>query len=181
MKRLFLLIFISLSAIFSADCQDADSLKMRAVELERIHFLASDPLQAELALVEKYSCLMQLGDSEQAAQTLNRIQLYQLPESERIMVENAIADASSAVNGGESGKKHKAIWAFIPPVGHFLAGEYGRGLLMSGLDAGVLAFGIWQILSGNWITGYLVGAVGLEIFYYDEAVRLLEDGNYKAY
>ena len=182
MKRLFLLTFIFLctasltdaqtvlSAVTAADSHVCDSLRMRAVDLERVYFLSQDPHEAEMALLEKARCLNSLGDAEEAAVALRRIDLSVLDEASRAEVAAMLGEPTAQPESQHKGAK---ILAFLPPLGHFKAGEYGRGVLCTAVDLGALAFGIWQVASGQWITGWLCGAVILEVSYFDEAMRLV--------
>lgn len=65
-----------------------------------------------------------------------------------------------------------AFLSFIPPLGHIYACQPGRGTLMTLADAGEIAFGVWQIISHNYITGYLCACVPLSKTWFEEAGRV---------
>jgi len=173
MRRLFFWTFIFLCTAFSASAQNqADSLRMKAVEMERMHFQCNDPVEGEKALLQKAVILMQLGEKAEAASALSRLNSFALDTQEQELAQRLLEEANATDEDSSKHLTHKAL-AFLPPLGHIEAGQAGRGVLHTALDAGSLAFGIWQVASGQWITGYLCGAVGLEIFWYDEAIRLI--------
>lgn len=173
MRRLFFWTFIFLCTAYSADGQTmADSLRMKAVEMERMYYRCSDPVEGEKALLQKAGILMQLGEKSEAAAVLGRLNTFALDPQEQELARRLLEETGSAEEESRKHLVHNAL-AFIPPLGHIEAGQTGRGVLHTLLDAGALGFGIWQVASGQWITGYLCGAVGLEIFWYDEALRLI--------
>lgn len=173
---------------------EADSLRFAAIMCERAYYFAceeqSDPSAAESLLLEKASLLLRAGEGEQALGTLMRVNAFFLNSEDRErytqMLDSLSQDAAvtgeqqdAAVTGEQQdlngAKGYPALWAFVPPVGHCLAGKPARGVLMALLDAGELAFGIWQACSGNWITAYLVGAGGLYLTYFTEGVRIVPE------
>jgi len=175
MRRLFFWTFIFLCTAFSVNAQaPADSLRMKAVEMERIYFRCGDPVEGEKALLQKAVILIQLGEKAEAASTLSRINTFALDSQEQELARKLLEEAASSDKESQKHLVHNAL-AFLPPLGHIEAGQAGRGVLHALLDAGALSFGIWQVASGQWITGYLCGAVGLEIFWYDEALRLINE------
>lgn len=52
--------------------------------------------------------------------------------------------------------------SFIPPAAHFYNEKYGEGLLSAGLNAASIAFTVFNLLGGYWITGILGGAIALD-------------------
>lgn len=57
-------------------------------------------------------------------------------------------------------KSERLGWylSFIPGLGHAYAGEYGLGAAAFVMNAAVLAFGVWQMFEGCWLTAWLGGA-----------------------
>lgn len=149
----------------------ADSLRFAAIMLERAYYFAGESEDAESYLLEKASLQLRAGDREESLRTLMRVNAFLLPAGGREEYQNLL-DSLSVTPVAQQG--HSAFWAFVPPVGHCLAGEtVWRGLLMALLDAGELSFGIWQACSGNWITAYVIGAGGLYQTYFKEGVRIV--------
>lgn len=164
-------------AVCSPAVQLADSLRFVAIMRERDYYYATDSGDAETFLLEKASLLFRAGDREESLRTLTRVNAFLLPPQGREEYEKLLhslsLEACNAEPPGQDSDAHSAFWAFVPPIGHCLAGETLRGLMMTLLDAGELAFGIWQACSGNWITAYIIGAGGLYQTYFKEGVRIV--------
>lgn len=171
MKRLCLSIFFCLCTLYSVEAQD--SLRLKALQCEREYYSLESASEAEAALLRKAECLVALGDTLAAESTLKRINLYMLDAQSQQRSDSLLLSLQKLPE--EKGKKHSGVWAFVPPVGHIMAGEPGRGVLMTIADAGALAFGIWQAISGNWITAYLIGAVSLSHSYFEEGMRIVPE------
>ncbi len=82
-------------------------------------------------------------------------------------------------------KKEKTLFwlSFIPGAGMAYAGKPLEGVLNFGINASALAFGVYQIYYGYYLTGYFGGAIILQKFYFGGRKRgeyLLEERNYKA-
>lgn len=53
----------------------------------------------------------------------------------------------------------------IPGSGHLYAGAFGEGAINFLLNASALSFGVWQVYTGYYFTGYVVGVTFLERFH----------------
>lgn len=53
----------------------------------------------------------------------------------------------------------------IPGSGHLYAGAFGEGAVNFLLNASALSFGVWQVYTGYYFTGYVVGVTFLERFH----------------
>lgn len=72
--------------------------------------------------------------------------------------------------------------AFIPGLGHIYAGYTWEGIFTFLTNAGVLSFGIYQALNGDYITAYIGGAGILSATYLGQqrkAVQFTKKHNYK--
>jgi tetratricopeptide (TPR) repeat protein len=81
-------------------------------------------------------------------------------------------------------KKQKVadVLQMFPGLGQAYAGSPGEGLINFLLNAGFLGFGAYQIWYGYYITGYFVGAIGLNKVYFGGHARteyLLNRYNYR--
>lgn len=173
MKRLLLPLFICLFQFFSTEARAGVSEE--ALRLERIHFEATDPLEAERALVQKAAVLLAAADTAGCEQTLRRVSMYILDtEGRRAADSLRLATAAPRPLAQPQGPRRAALWAFLPPVGHIMAGEPLRGVAFTAADLGALTFGVFQIASGTWITGYLCGGLILLQTYFNESLRVAE-------
>lgn len=172
MKRLLLPLFICLFQFFSIEARAG--VREEALRLERIHFEATDPLEAERALVQKAAVLLAAADTAGCEQTLRRISMYSLDAEGRRAADSLLLAATAAPQPGPQEPRHAALWAFLPPVGHIMAGEPLRGAAFTAADLGALTFGVFQIASGTWITGYLCGGLILLQTYFNESLRVAE-------
>ena len=112
----------------------ADSLRFAAIMLERAYYFAGESEDAESYLLEKASLQLRAGDREESLRTLMRVNAFLLPAGGREEYQNLL-DSLSVTPVAQQG--HSAFWAFVPPVGHCLAGEtVWRGLLMALLFCG---------------------------------------------
>ena len=64
-------------------------------------------------------------------------------------------------------KNERLAWylSLVPGLGHLYAGEYGLGAVAFAMNAALLAFGVWQVLEGCYITAYMGGAGLLSVTY----------------
>jgi hypothetical protein len=65
-------------------------------------------------------------------------------------------------------KKHKVAYVlgFIPGMGIAYAGKPMVGLLNFSINAVFLSFGVYEFINSYYITGYFVGAIGINKFYF---------------
>lgn len=65
--------------------------------------------------------------------------------------------------------------SFIPGLGQMYAGNIGEGMLNSFLNAAAFTFGVYQIWHAFYFTGYFVGALSINKFYFGgrERAKLL--------
>lgn len=173
MKLIFSLASFFLFTLFSVatSAQDSLSLRLEALKWEGVYFSSESAPVAESALLSKAKCLLQLGDTLSAEQTLKRISIHLMDSNSRIEADSLMSIVFP-MSQSSTNKQINPIWAFIPPVGHILAGETPRGALMTIADIGAVAFAVWQCCSGNWITAYLCSGITLLHTYYNESVRL---------
>lgn len=71
-------------------------------------------------------------------------------------------------------KNTRTAWwlSFVPGLGHAYAGKIGEGMLSFLVNASFLAFGAYEVYTGYYLTGYLVGAGGLSKFYFGNRERV---------
>lgn len=72
--------------------------------------------------------------------------------------------------------------SFFPGLGHAYAGEYGLGAAAFVMNAACLAFGVWQVFEGCYITAYMGGAGLLSVTYpgaMRSATHYIRKANYK--
>ena len=64
-------------------------------------------------------------------------------------------------------KNERLAWylSLVPGLGHLYAGECGLGAAAFVMNAAVLAFGVWQVLEGCYVTAYMGGAGLLSVTY----------------
>ena len=74
------------------------------------------------------------------------------------------------------------VLRMLPGLGQTYAGQLGEGLFNFSLNLAFLSFGIYEIVNTYYITGYFVGAIGINKVYFGGHARtafLLEKHNYK--
>jgi hypothetical protein len=79
-------------------------------------------------------------------------------------------------------EKKANIYRMVPGLGQAYAGRPIEGLFNFSLNAAFLSFGVYQIWNHYYITGYFVGALGLNKVYFGGHARtayLLNKHNYK--
>ena len=72
--------------------------------------------------------------------------------------------------------------SLVPGLGHVYAGQYGLGAAAFAMNAAALAFGVWQVFEGCYITAYMGGAGLLSITYpgaMRSATHYIRKANYK--
>lgn len=101
------------------------------------------------------------------------------------MLETALSETESFyASRPEMKDEGKAMaMAFLPPLGHFYAGNYGEGLLSMALNAAAAGWCVWQCLGGNWISGLVGGGMALNYTFMGNQERvayLVEKYNHDA-
>ena len=199
MRRTTLLCLIStfLSAVcFSAAAQDVrvDSLLFEAAKCERIVFDATNPLEANDALIRKAELYKQAGLYGEALSTLDRVRLFLVPADRR--TEITIQKSLCAFLGGnydaslsyleELGiqteyvePKLKKDWlgmalTFLVPAGYIYAGAPGEGAVSTALNAGSVAWVIVNLNAGLPVTALLGGALALSYTFLGSQERVAE-------
>lgn len=102
---------------------------------------------------------------------------------EKDLLLNKVAELYTGKNRVRIKNKEAGFWwGLVPGVGHFYAGAYKEGLTSFVLNAASLAFGVWQVYNGFYLTGYF-GSTGLLVkFYYgshDHKDYLIEKRNFE--
>ena len=72
--------------------------------------------------------------------------------------------------------------SLVPGLGHAYAGEYGLGAAAFAMNAACLAFGVWQVFEGCYITAYMGGAGLLSVTYpgaMRSATHYIKKANYE--
>ena len=179
------IILLCLCTAFSARAQ---SPAMQAVLYEKALWEGASPADANDALVKRSQCLISLERWADASDALERLRLYaldpeKLPEVTylRALCKYKAGDSEGAyatLKEGESqgfwnlGTKQPktkspviaAILAMNPPQGHFYVGSRKWPLVTLASYAS-LAFTVWQMIEGNWITAILGGIVMVDESY----------------
>ena len=179
------IILLSLCTAFSARAQ---SPALKAVQLERVLFDGAGPTEANDALLGRAQCLMELDRWADASDALDRLRFYALdpevlPEITylRALCKYRAGDAEGAyatLREGESQgfwelsskqpkTKSPAIAAFLalnPPAGHLYVGSKKWPVVTLASYASV-AFTVWQLIEGCWMTAVLGGLVMMDEFF----------------
>ncbi|HHT04001.1 MAG TPA: hypothetical protein GX005_06760 [Bacteroidales bacterium] len=82
----------------------------------------------------------------------------------------------------QKSEKMGRVLAYVPGLGHFYAGYPVEGIAAFVINASVLTFGVYNVITANYITAYLGGAGILSATYfgsYERANLLLRKHNYK--
>lgn len=75
------------------------------------------------------------------------------------------------------------VLAFVPGLAHIYAGHWAEGSVSFLLNSAILAFGVYQVWQGYYITGYLLGAGTLSATYlggFSRSAQLLQEYNKKS-
>lgn len=59
----------------------------------------------------------------------------------------------------------------VPGFGQIYVGKVGEGFMNIGLNLGAFSFGVYQFLNGFYFTGYFVGALSINKFYFGGRTR----------
>lgn len=70
-------------------------------------------------------------------------------------------------------KKQKVFeWiSIVPGMGQIYVGEIGEGLTNIALNLSAFSFGVYQIITGFYVTGYFVGSLSINKFYFGGRTR----------
>jgi tetratricopeptide (TPR) repeat protein len=75
------------------------------------------------------------------------------------------------------------VLAFVPGLAHIYAGHWVEGSVSFLLNSAILAFGVYQVWYGYYITGYLLGAGTLSATYlggFSRSAQLIQEHNEKS-
>ena len=61
--------------------------------------------------------------------------------------------------------------SIVPGMGQMYVGKPGEGLMNIGLNLAAFSFGVVQILNGCYFTGYFVGTLSINKFYFGGRTR----------
>lgn len=79
-------------------------------------------------------------------------------------------------------EKRANLYRMLPGLGQAYVGRPMEGAVNFTLNLAFLSFGVWQIFEGYYLTGYFVGAIGMNKVYFGGHARtaiLLEKHNYR--
>ncbi len=153
---------------------------MRAYELALAQYMTED-YQDALNTLE--NCVIMLSEENTATGSLLTLkalchnQLFQFDEGERTLIqlqqlvpeEQAILYAK-AIKKYEDTPKYKdpekaRHLSLLPGLGQVYTGKVFEGGISFLLNASALGFGAWQVYSGYYFTGYVVGVTLLQKFH----------------
>lgn len=150
--------------------------------VEEMYFNVADSSLCNATLILQvlvYNELQQWDQAKQAALAYART--FSSPERENM--EAAIHELYAKKNLPRLKKKSVAqVLAFVPGLAHMYAGYWLEGSVSLLLNAAVLAFGVYEVLNGYYITGYLLGAGTLSATYFggfSRSYHLLQKRNYE--
>ena len=113
--------------------------------------------------------------------SLKYAQLHSLPDSDGVEAKIKELYAKKSIPKLKNRKVSKVL-SFVPGLGHVYAGYWVEGSVAFLLNASVLAFGVYEVWTGYYVTGYLLGAGILSATYmggFERASFLLEKRNYE--
>jgi len=119
--------------------------------------------------------------------TLNSIMLLDFKQSELFALQYArltcqpeeLSEVSKQIHGWYTKKQMPKIknekvfeWiSIVPGMGQMYVGKPGEGLMNIGLNLAAFSFGVVQILNGCYFTGYFVGTLSINKFYFGGRTR----------
>ncbi|WP_291859236.1 hypothetical protein [Marinilabilia sp.] len=158
-----------------------DSLfTLKAYELALAQYMTED-YQSALNTIE--NCTIMLPEKHQAIQSLLTLkalchnQIFQFDEAEKTLVElqKHVPEEQSALYTKAIGRyddtpKYKdpekaRHLSLLPGLGQVYTGKVFEGGVSFLLNASALSFGAWQVYSGYYFTGYVVGVTLLQKFH----------------
>lgn len=146
------------SGLNSYLAKDANS-SFSKIEL-LIHYYPDSANNKDLLLV-KILALNELESWQDAAQVYNKFML--LYQKDNLTVQNPYLELPKLKNP----EKAEKLSAYLPftAAGIFYAGNFKEGLLNAGLQVGFIAFGVYNVFIGKYITAALIGVGGYAAFY----------------
>ena len=147
-----------------------------------MYFSIPDSALSKNTLMLQVLVYNELQEWDLARQTALRY-AHNLPSPQRETMESLIEQLYSERNLPNLRSQRVAnVLAFVPGLGHIYAGHWLEGMVSFLLNSAALAFGVHQVLSGYFITGYLVGAGTLSATYFGgfgRASFLVDKHNYR--
>lgn len=180
-----------------------DSLLFEAAKCERIIYDNPNPLTVNEAILKKVSLYREAGENALALQTLQRIRMFAMsPEARKsVLIERAWLNylledyEASLACLNEAGvevdyKKSDLLdgWTamlltILVPAGYIYVGAPVEGAVSTALNAASVAYIVFQISSGMYISGIVGGAFALNATYLGAQKRvatLVKDRNREA-
>jgi tetratricopeptide (TPR) repeat protein len=170
----------------------ADHLKYR-YELALCSYLASDFNQVEkdLRLLMKFDPKPKLQQKIYLLQTLNSIMQGKIDLAERIAADYVHVtctlnqseeeclklkdDVEALFNKKNRPKLRKEkvfnVVKIVPGMGQIYAGQTAEGLFNMGMNLAAFSFGVYQVWKGFYLTGYFVGTLSINKFYFGGLTR----------
>ena len=126
-----------------------------------------------------YNELQQWEEAKQTA--LAYVNTFPSPQKDSM---EAVIHQMYSKNNLPKLKKEKTskVLAFVPGLAHIYAGYWTEGITSFLLNSAALAFGVYEVLNGYNVTGYLVGAGVLSLTYFGSLQRasfLLNKSNHE--
>ena len=185
--------------IEKAKCYSEAGLPSEALRtLERVRMYLLEPVEASKVLVRKSLYAKEAGDPLAALGYLEesglsgdypalysvllaqsrrfdeaKVQAMEIADSEadKEAVENLFKKAPSIRKEGTA-----AVLSFIPPAGQIYVGKPWRGVLAMFLNAGAAGLTIYELISHDWLTGFLGGGLLLnETFFKGNMERNIQE------
>jgi tetratricopeptide (TPR) repeat protein len=168
----------------------ADSVRNKYLyQMALLSYLSEDFYQCEKALLQisGQEVPFEIKSNTLLLGCLNNIALRNFEESQTygnefltLVVEKRNLDSVLLVFNGFYSKKNLPKlrkgnvfkWvSIIPGMGQIYVGKIGEGISNMCLNAGAFAFGGFQIYVGNYFTGYFVGTLAINKFYFGGRTR----------
>lgn len=146
------------------------------------HFVQDTVMEQQSLLLETLVLVEQMKWTEAEQKAMDYIQILEADQSQKDVLILAIRKLFE--NPPKLKKENTGRWLnyFLPGSGQVYAGYPGDGLMSFLLNASSLAFGVFMIINGYYITGYIIGTGLLQKFYFGglrHTEFLVQKTNYK--
>lgn len=151
--------------------------------IEEMHLFIEDYASCNPTLILQVLVYNELQQWDQARIVALRF-AYCFPEPQRDSLKTIIEQMYSPRNLPNLKSRRMAnVLAFIPGLAHIYTGNWVEGMVSFLLNSAALTFGVYEVLNGFFITGYLVGAGILSATYFGgfgRAAFLVDKYNHNA-